>query len=116
MYGLRFGQDSTTSSLPTRRSALEPARDSLRAGGLAGLDLRRHSAGKVRARLVTVGELMADNERLETDYLVIGAGAVGMAFVDALIDGPDVDVIMVDRRPAASESPSTSTNVLSYRV
>jgi hypothetical protein len=37
---------------------------------------------------------------LETDYLVIGAGAVAMAFVDALIDDPDVDVIMVDRRPA----------------
>jgi hypothetical protein len=37
---------------------------------------------------------------LETDYLVVGAGAVAMAFVDALIDGPDVDVIMVDRRSA----------------
>lgn len=39
--------------------------------------------------------------RLETDYLVVGAGAVGMAFVDALIDDPAVDVVMVDRRPAA---------------
>ena len=37
---------------------------------------------------------------METDYLVIGAGAVAMAFVDALIEDPEVDVIMVDRRPA----------------
>ena len=36
---------------------------------------------------------------METDYLVVGAGAVGMAFVDALVDtDPDVDVVMVDRR------------------
>ena len=36
--------------------------------------------------------------RIETDYLVIGAGASGMAFTDALIAGADVDVVMVDRR------------------
>ena len=35
---------------------------------------------------------------LETDYLVIGAGASGMAFVDALVTAADVDVILVDRR------------------
>ena len=35
---------------------------------------------------------------LETDYLVVGAGAMGMAFTDALIDHADVDVVMVDRR------------------
>lgn len=37
---------------------------------------------------------------IETDYLVIGAGASGMAFTDALIAdaGDDVDVVMVDRR------------------
>ena len=36
---------------------------------------------------------------LETDYLVIGAGAAGMAFTDSLIDAdPNVDVIMADRR------------------
>jgi len=38
---------------------------------------------------------------LETDYLVIGAGAMGMAFTDALIDHSDVHVTLVDRRPAA---------------
>ena len=35
---------------------------------------------------------------IETDYLVVGAGASGMAFVDALIADADVDVVMVDRR------------------
>ena len=34
---------------------------------------------------------------LETDYLVIGAGAMGMAFTDALIDHADVHVTLVDR-------------------
>src|SRR5690349_24553027 len=37
-----------------------------------------------------------------TDYLVIGAGAMGMAFTDALIDHADVHVTLVDRRHAAS--------------
>src|SRR6478736_7983584 len=37
---------------------------------------------------------------LETDYLVIGAGAMGMAFTDSLIDNADVHVTLVDRRPA----------------
>jgi hypothetical protein len=36
--------------------------------------------------------------KLETDYLVVGAGALGMAFVDSLIDHGDADVVMVDRR------------------
>jgi hypothetical protein len=36
---------------------------------------------------------------LEADYLVVGAGAVAMTFVDALIDNADVDVVMVDTRP-----------------
>ena len=35
---------------------------------------------------------------LETDYLVVGAGASGMAFVDTLIASSDADVVMVDRR------------------
>lgn len=35
---------------------------------------------------------------IETDYLVIGAGASGLAFTDALIARADVDVVMVDRR------------------
>lgn len=35
---------------------------------------------------------------IETDYLVVGAGAAGMAFTDELIAHSDADVIMVDRR------------------
>ena len=35
---------------------------------------------------------------VETDYLVVGAGAAGMAFVDALLDASDADVVLVDRR------------------
>src|ERR1051325_11330810 len=38
---------------------------------------------------------------METDYLVVGAGAMGMAFTDALIDHADVHVALVDRRHAA---------------
>ena len=37
-------------------------------------------------------------DTLDADYLVVGAGAAGMAFVDALIDHADVTVVMVDRR------------------
>jgi hypothetical protein len=37
---------------------------------------------------------------LETDYLVVGAGAAGMAFTDALIADSEADVVMVDRRHA----------------
>ena len=35
------------------------------------------------------------------DYLVVGAGAVGVAFTDALVDHADVRVLLVDRRYAA---------------
>ena len=35
---------------------------------------------------------------VQADYLVVGAGATGMAFTDALIDHADVRVALVDRR------------------
>ena len=35
---------------------------------------------------------------VEADYLVVGAGATGMAFTDALVDHADVRVAIVDRR------------------
>lgn len=38
---------------------------------------------------------------IQTDYLVVGAGAMGMAFTDALIDNADVHVTLVDRRHSA---------------
>ena len=40
-------------------------------------------------------------EVLDADYLVVGAGASGMAFTDALIAQADVSVVMVDRRHGA---------------
>src|SRR5438874_5751554 len=35
---------------------------------------------------------------IDTDYLVVGAGAAGMAFVDSLVAESDADVGLVDRR------------------
>ncbi len=37
---------------------------------------------------------------VDTDYLVVGAGATGLAFVDALAAETDADVTVVDRQPA----------------
>ncbi len=37
------------------------------------------------------------DETLETDYLIVGSGAVGMAFADTLLDDSDADMIIVDR-------------------
>jgi cation diffusion facilitator CzcD-associated flavoprotein CzcO len=34
---------------------------------------------------------------LETDYLVVGSGAVAMAFVDTLVSETQASVLMVDR-------------------
>ena len=46
-----------------------------------------------------VSLLVRVTTHLETDYLVVGAGAAGMAFTDELIaQAHDVDVVMVDRR------------------
>ena len=38
--------------------------------------------------------------QIETDYLVVGAGAAGMAFTDALLKHSNATVTMVDRRDA----------------
>ena len=38
-----------------------------------------------------------EHSTLETDYLVVGSGAVGMAFADVLLDETDADIIIVDR-------------------
>jgi hypothetical protein len=39
---------------------------------------------------------------VDADYLVVGAGAMGMAFTDALVDHADVRVALVDRRHGVS--------------
>lgn len=38
---------------------------------------------------------------IDADYVVVGAGAAGMAFTDALIDHAEVSVALVDRRHSA---------------
>lgn len=40
------------------------------------------------------------DEELTADYLVVGAGAAGMAFADALLEHSDATVAIVDRRQA----------------
>ncbi len=37
---------------------------------------------------------------METDYLIIGSGAVGMAFADTMLDESDAHITIVDRRSA----------------
>lgn len=44
---------------------------------------------------------MVEHGQLETDYLVVGAGAMGVAFVDSLIEHSDADVVVVERRHGA---------------
>jgi hypothetical protein len=36
---------------------------------------------------------------IDTDYLVVGGGASGLAFADALVSEADVEVTVIDRRP-----------------
>ena len=51
---------------------------------------------------VAVRRWLPDQMRtLDVDYLVVGAGAMGMAFTDALIEHSDARVALVDRREAA---------------
>ena len=38
------------------------------------------------------------NETIDVDYLIIGAGAVGMAFADTLLSETDASIALVDRR------------------
>jgi hypothetical protein len=44
---------------------------------------------------------VVEHGQLETDYLVIGAGAMGVAFVDSMIEHSAADVVMVERRHRA---------------
>jgi cation diffusion facilitator CzcD-associated flavoprotein CzcO len=36
---------------------------------------------------------------IDTDYLVVGAGAAGLSFVDTLVSLSDARVVIVDREP-----------------
>jgi len=56
----------------------------------------RQATGDARA---IVWSLLV-HEEIETDYLVVGAGAAGMAFTDSLLAYSDATVTIVDRRHA----------------
>jgi cation diffusion facilitator CzcD-associated flavoprotein CzcO len=47
------------------------------------------------------------SEELETDYLVVGAGAAGMAFSDTLLAHSTATVTIVDRRHAPARRQPT---------
>jgi NADH dehydrogenase FAD-containing subunit len=40
---------------------------------------------------------------IETDYLIVGAGAAGMAFADTILTETDARILVVDRRPGENE-------------
>ena len=48
---------------------------------------------------------MSGSSEIGADYLVIGAGALGMGFVDTLIENCDADVVMIDRRHRQCQPP-----------
>ena len=39
-------------------------------------------------------------QTLEADYLIIGCGAIGMAFADVILSECDASIVMVDRHAA----------------
>ena len=47
---------------------------------------------------------------LETDYLVIGGGAMGMAFTDVILSETDADLIIVDQNAKPGGHCATSTS------
>ncbi len=60
----------------------------------AALDNTAMDANAIGEADTAIGEA----EILQADYLVVGAGAMGMAFVDVLMTETDATVVMVDRR------------------
>jgi hypothetical protein len=58
--------------------------------------------GKLKSKTVTESAIFQDRTMMvQADYLVVGAGAAGMAFVDSLIHNADVHVALLDRRHSA---------------
>jgi cation diffusion facilitator CzcD-associated flavoprotein CzcO len=43
-------------------------------------------------------------DSFKTDYLIIGAGASGLAFADTLLDETDAHITLVDPRDKAGEA------------
>lgn len=85
------------------RSATGPRRSSFeqRSGMCATGTPARLPASTALDRLSQRGQRERVTGVVDADYLVVGAGAMGMAFTDALIDHADVSVVMVDRRHGA---------------
>ena len=48
----------------------------------------------LRSNFIPVG----GRSEIETDYLVVGAGALGMGFADSLTQHSDADIVMIDQR------------------
>jgi hypothetical protein len=58
--------------------------------------------GNMKHETAVKGAIFQDRtELVQVDYLVVGAGAAGMAFVDSLIHNADVRVALLDRRHSA---------------
>ncbi|MEM1334921.1 MAG: NAD(P)-binding protein, partial [Actinomycetota bacterium] len=43
---------------------------------------------------------MTEQRSIDADYVVVGAGAMGMAFVDEILTHSDADVVMIDEHGA----------------
>ena len=48
-----------------------------------------------------LGTTTMNDRELIADYVIVGAGAVGMAFADTLLDNSDASMIVIDRREKA---------------
>lgn len=58
--------------------------------------------GSLMPETVATGAVYQDRPAMvQADYLVVGAGAAGMAFVDSLIHNAEARVVMIDRRHSA---------------
>jgi hypothetical protein len=54
----------------------------------------------VRSSAGTIFSTVGGHSEIDTDYLVVGAGALGMGFVDSLIENSDADIVVIDRHHA----------------
>lgn len=55
-------------------------------------------SGRVHPASTASASSTESAESLEADYVVVGAGAMGMAFVDEILTHGDATVVMIDRR------------------
>jgi len=67
-------------------------------GARAGCSREQRSVDRLSGQRAPPAAIIRPVREIETDYLVVGAGASGMAFTDTLISQSDADVVMVDRR------------------